>query len=280
MRFSVRTAVPLVMAALCACGGAAVPSAAPIASPSASPSAAVITPDQKLRMERLSSVFENGTIAFAYGYAENIGDGRGITCGRVGFTTGTGDWYQVVKAYTALEPANPLAAYLSRLAQIASGPQPNPDTTGLDGMIAATAAAGTDPVMQSVQDQFVDTLIYNPALQIAGQVGATSALSVADIYDGVLTNGQGSDPDSIEAIVSAATIAAHGTPKSGVRESDWLSAFDAARRNDMLHPAYSATSAAWAAAVGRLDVYDKLIATGNWNLQGPIDTLTYGVTVP
>ena len=231
-------------------------------------------------MERLSSVFENGTIAFAYGYAENIGDGRGITCGRVGFTTGTGDWYQVVKAYTALEPANPLAAYLSRLAQIASGPQPNPDTTGLDGMIAATAAAGTDPVMQSVQDQFVDTLIYNPALQIAGQVGATSALSVADIYDGVLTNGQGSDPDSIEAIVSAATIAAHGTPKSGVRESDWLSAFDAARRNDMLHPAYSATSAAWAAAVGRLDVYDKLIATGNWNLQGPIDTLTYGVTVP
>lgn len=231
-------------------------------------------------MERLSSVFENGTIAFAYGYAENIGDGRGITCGRVGFTTGTGDWYLVVKAYTALKPGNPLATYLPRLAQLASGPMPNADTTGLDGMIAATAAVGSDPVMQSVQDGFVDSLIYNPALQIAQQVGVTSALSVADIYDGVLTHGQGSDPDSIEAIVAAATLAAHGTPKAGISESTWLSAFDAARRNDMLHPANSATATAWAAAVGRLDVFDKLIAAGNWNLQGPIDTLTYGVTVP
>ena len=276
MNFLVRAFAVVTAVSLCGCGGGTT-AAAPAAPVSTN---AAITPEQKLRMERLSSVFENGTIAFAYGYAENIGDGRGITCGRVGFTTGTGDWYQVVKAYTAAEPANPLAPYLPRLAQIAAGPMPNPDTTGLDGMIAAAAAAGTDPIMQSVQDGFVDSLIYNPALQIGQSVGATSALSIADIYDGVLTNGQGSDPDSIEAIVSSATLAAHGTPKTGVSESTWLSAFDAARRYDMLHPAYAPSAAAWAAAVGRLDVYDKLIASGNWNLQGPIDTLTYGVTVP
>lgn len=231
-------------------------------------------------MEQLSTVFENGVIAFDYGYAENIGDGRGITCGRAGFTTGTGDWYQVVQAYTALEPNNPLAPYLPRLAQIASGPTPNPDTTGLEGMIAATAAAAADPLMQQTQDQFVDQLIYDPALRLAQSVGATSALSVAAMYDGVLTHGQGSDPDSIEAIINNATVAAGGTPKSGIAQAVWLRAFIAARREDMLHPAYAPSATAWAAAVGRLDVYDALITNNNWSLTGPIDTLTYGVTVP
>ena len=231
-------------------------------------------------MEQLSSVFENGTIAFEYGYAQNIGDGRGITCGRVGFTTGTGDWYQVVKAYTALKPGNVLAPYLPRLQQLASGPMPNPDTTGLDGMIGAVATAGSDPVMQQVQDSYVDSLIYSPALQLAQSVGANSALSVAALYDGVLTHGQGSDPDSIEAIIAAATQAAGGTPKTGVSESTWLTAFIAARRQDMLHPAYAPSAVPWAAAVGRLDVYAALIASNNWNLNGPIDTLGYGVTVP
>lgn len=231
-------------------------------------------------MERLSSVFENGTIVFQYGYAQNINDGRGYTCGRVGFTTGTGDWYQVVKAYTALRPSNPLAAYLPRLAQLAASTTPNADTTGLDGMAAATASAGSDPLMQQTQDTFVDSLIFNPALQLAGNLGIRSALGVAVMYDAILTHGQGPDPDSVDAIVSAATAAAHGSPATGVSESAWLNAFIAALRQDMLHPANSATTAAWTAAVGRLDVYAQQVAQGNLALSGPIDTLAYGVTVP
>lgn len=231
-------------------------------------------------MERLSSVFENGTIVFQYGYAQNINDGRGYTCGRVGFTTGTGDWFQVVKAYTALRPSNPLAAYLPRLAQLAASTTPNADTTGLDGMAAATASAGSDPLMQQTQDAFVDSLIFNPALQLAGNLGIRSALGVAVMYDAILTHGQGPDPDSVDAIVSAATAAAHGSPATGVSESTWLNAFIVALRQDMLHPANSATTAAWTAAVGRLDVYAQQVAQGNWALSGPIDTLAYGVTVP
>lgn len=260
-------------------GGAALGSRSPSV-PLMPPAPASLTAAQKQRLEQLSSVFENGTIAFAYGYAENIGDGRGITCGRVGFTTGTGDWYQVVKAYTAAKPGNPLAAYLPQLATLAAGPMPNPNTTGLDGMIAATQTAGADPVMQTIQDGFVDSLIYNPALAIAQQTGATSALTVAALYDGVLMHGEGRDPDSIGTIVANATRSAGGTPANGVPEATWLRAFIAARRQDMLHPAYAPSASAWGLAVGRLDVYENLIAQSNWDLQGPLNTLTYGVIIP
>lgn len=280
MNISRTAQAALAFAILCACGGGAGGSASSTTVPPVSPAQFSVTPAQKLRMEQLSSVFENNSIAFAYGYAQNINDGRGITCGRVGFTTGTGDWYQVVQAYTAQRPGNVLAPYLPRLKQLAAGPMPNPDTTGLDGMIAATATAGADPVMQQVQDSLVDSLIYTPAVQLTQGIGAGSALTVAAMYDGVLTHGQGTDPDSIEAMIARATQTAGGTPKTGVPESTWLKAFIAARRQDMLHPAYAPSTAPWTAAVGRLDVYDALIASNNWNLTGPIDTLSYGVTVP
>ena len=244
------------------------------------PAGQQISPAQKLRMEQLSSVFENGTTAFQYGYAENINDGRGITCGRVGFTTGTGDWYLVVRDYTAVKPGNALAAFLPRLAEIAKGPMPNADTAGLDGMIAATAAAANDPDMRTVQDRYVDSLIYNPALVLAGSVGVTSALSIAALYDAVLTHGEGSDPDSTGALIAQATRTAGGTPATGVPEAAWLRAFLEACRQDMLHPAYAPSTAAWTLAVGRIDVFEALLTQGNWSLNAPIDTGTYGVTVP
>ena len=37
--------------------------------------------------DELVSAFENSTTEVQYGYAENLGDGRGVTAGRAGFTT-------------------------------------------------------------------------------------------------------------------------------------------------------------------------------------------------
>src|SRR5690348_1229720 len=50
-----------------------------------------LTSVQKARAEMLTSLFENGTPVTQYAFAQDIGDGRGITAGRAGFTTGTGD---------------------------------------------------------------------------------------------------------------------------------------------------------------------------------------------
>jgi chitosanase len=56
-------------------------------------------PAAKHRAEQIISSFENSTTVIQYGYAENLHDGRGITAGRAGFTSGTDDLLAVVQLY-------------------------------------------------------------------------------------------------------------------------------------------------------------------------------------
>ena len=70
--------------------------------------------DRKRRAAQITSTFENSTTELQYDYAENIGDGRGITAGRAGFTSATSDLLLLVRRYTELKPDNPLAPYLPR----------------------------------------------------------------------------------------------------------------------------------------------------------------------
>jgi Glycosyl hydrolase family 46 len=58
-----------------------------------------LTADQRLRADRLINNFEHGTTEFLYGSAEPLPDGRGITFGRAGFTTKSGDGYDVIKGF-------------------------------------------------------------------------------------------------------------------------------------------------------------------------------------
>ena len=53
--------------------------------------------------DRLINDFEHGTTESRYRSAEALTDGRGITFGRAGFTTKSGDGYDLVKRYTARE---------------------------------------------------------------------------------------------------------------------------------------------------------------------------------
>ena len=52
-------------------------------------------------MLALNTIFENGQLEVDYSYAEDIDDGRGITFGRCGFCTGTGDGLVVVAESSA-----------------------------------------------------------------------------------------------------------------------------------------------------------------------------------
>ena len=75
------------------------------------------TPAKKqLAMELVSSA-ENSSLDWKahYAYIEDIGDGQGYTAGIIGFCSGTGDMLDLVQAYTAAEPNNPIASYLPAL---------------------------------------------------------------------------------------------------------------------------------------------------------------------
>lgn len=223
---------------------------------------------QKRRVEQVTSLFENGTTEFQYGYVEYLGDGRGYTCGRVGFTTGTGDAYEVVRRYTHRVPHNTLAKYLPELKRLNSADDRD-DISGLDGFPEAWESLANDKVFRSVQDQVTDEIYYVPALKRAYSLGIKTALGKAILYDTIVQHGEGNDPDGLPALISQTIKKMKGSPKMGVNEKKWLAAFLDVRRADLAFAHNPDTREEWAKSVGRVDTLKQLLTKGNLNLNGP-----------
>jgi chitosanase len=233
-----------------------------------------LAPDQKLRADQLISLFENSTPVLQYGYVQNLHDGRGFTAGRAGFTTATGDLLDVVQRYTAGVPHNPLRKYLPRLRQLAH--QGSDSTAGLGGFVRAWKRAAGDPAFQAVQDAVVDDTYYNPAVRRWQALGLHSALSLVVLYDTIIQQGEGTDPDGLPAVIDRATAQAGGSPATGIAEGTWLTTFLEVRRETLLNAHDPATRAAWRQSVGRVDVLAGLAAQGNYDFRGPLAVTVYG----
>ncbi len=238
-----------------------------------------VTNQQKHRMEQLTSIFENGTPTFDYAAIENLGDGRGYTAGRAGFTTATGDAYLVAKRYTAQVADNPLADYLSRLKILADEEDDN--TSTIVGFPEAWKRAALDARFRGVQDAVIDELYYQPAMKVGDMLGVTSALGRAMLYDTIIQHGGGDDEDSLAAIVKRTTDVVYGIPENGVSETLWLETFLNQRRQNLLHPTNKTTQDVWAVSVGRVEILRKLLSEKNLDLHGPIiiNTNEYQATI-
>jgi chitosanase len=234
---------------------------------------AQLTAQQKSRAEGLTSLFENGTPVLQYAYAEQLHDGRGVTAGRAGFTTGTDDAAMVVEKYTAQVKDNPLAKYLPRLKQLSALPEDSKERAsvkGLEGFEKAWAAAAKDPKFNAAQDAVVDQLYYRPSQKHADQLGLKTPLARAQLYDAIIQHGDGSDPDGLPALIQRTNKAVGGSPAQGVDEKKWAAAFLAERRKDLSHAYDASTRKEWAGSVDRVGVYEDLVKAGNWDLKGPI----------
>ncbi len=269
---------PIVLAlvtglALAACSTGAPPQAAPPGGRSGSGSTGLTDPRTKLRAARIISTFENSTTDIQYDYAENIADGRGITAGRAGFTSGTGDLYQVVQRYAQQRPASALAAFLPALKSVNG----SDSTAGLDGFPAAwQQTSQTDPLLNQIQDQVADELYFQPAMIRAQQAGVTSALGQLIFWDTIVQHGEGEpteDPDGLPAITNE-VVAEHGTVAGN--EAAWLADFLSVRRAHLLDPADASTRAAWRDSVSRVDALQSILDTGNLELRPPLAWEVYG----
>ena len=162
-------------------------------------------PNMKNVILQMSATLENSDTELQYNYAENIGDGRGITFGCIGFCTGTYDGNILIKYYTTLNPDNTLAKYIPALNKIDSGKhsaargEGNPSLTGLDGFIKDVNNCN-DPLFKQAQIEMLDELYYNPAMEIADSIGAKNALTRAFIYDMCVRHG----PDGAKSLVKSA----------------------------------------------------------------------------
>jgi chitosanase len=235
--------------------------------------------EQRTRMDRIINNFEHGTIELGYGSAEVLDDGRGITFGRAGFTTQSGDGLEVVEGYSRERPENRLARYLPRLRELATAKSGSIE--GLDGFLEAVREASDDPVFQRAQDELQERLYYLPSRRTCDKLGLRTALARLAVYDSLLMHGGGKDPDGLPAMLDRTRMEAGGTPATGVDEQKWLSAFLRVRRDVITHAHNRETRKAWAHSVGRLDVIQALIDQGNWELHGPIVLRgEYAATIP
>jgi chitosanase len=235
-----------------------------------------LTAEQRRRADQLVSAFENSTTQIQYGYAENLHDGRGVTSGRAGFCTGTGDAVVVVERYTARVPGNPLARFLPELRRLAN--EESSDTSRLPeaAYVKAWKQAAGDQVFRQVQDQVVDEMYFNPAMRHADQAGLTTALARAELYDAIIQHGDGSDPDGIGALLRRTRSKAGGTPATGVDERTWLGSFFEVRIADLQNPANSDSRDEWAESVDRVRSVQRIARTGNYDLHGPITFTAFG----
>ena len=227
-----------------------------------------MTPEQKRVAEQLTSLFENGTIKIQYGYAEDLKDGRGITCGRSGFCTGTGDAYVVVKKYTKVVPNNPLAVYLPELKRLNTAEQRD-DISGLRGFMAAWKKAARLADFRTIQDQVTDELYWYPSQKHADSLGLMTPLARAFMFDTIIQHGDGGDPDGLTALLMTANAAMGGTPKNGVPEVDWLIAIIKARRANLSYCYDSSSRHEWSGSTGRCDTYLSIAELGNFALVTP-----------
>jgi chitosanase len=221
-----------------------------------------LTEDQRRRADELVSVFENSTTELQYGYAEDLGDGRGITSGRAGFTTRTCDALDVVQRYGEA----PLARHLPELERLCD--EDSDDTTGLDGYADAWAEAAEDPAFRRVQDEAVDDTYFLPAIALADDLGLETAVARVELYDAAIQHGIGDDPDGLPAMIE----------RTGPvdDEAEWLEAFFAERLATLRNPSDAATAAEWAESTDRVLCLRSIAASGNEDLDGPLRCTVYG----
>jgi len=185
--------------------------------------------EKEIAMELVSSA-ENSTLDWrsAYAYIEDIGDGRGYTAGLIGFCSGTGDMLQLVRAYVAAEPDDPLARFVPALRRVNG----SASHAGLGRpFVAAWRRAARDPVFRRLQMRELDRVYFDPAVRRAKADGL-GTLGQFIYYDAIVMHGPGRSADSFGGIRRRA-IAAAPTPAEGGSEVDYLNTFLDVRRAQM-----------------------------------------------
>ncbi|HEX8628481.1 MAG TPA: chitosanase [Catenuloplanes sp.] len=239
------------------------------------PSTVTVAPEPRRVADQLVSVFENGRVEVQYDYVEALSDGRGFTCGKIGFTTSGTEVRDVIAAYLARRPDTPLARHLPRLSELAT--TGSGDTDGLSGFAVDWAAAAGDPVFQQVQNAAADRLTFDPAVSAARRVGLRSALGVAILFDTAVQHGMGPDPDGLPALIDRATTAAGGQPATtGVAERQWLLGFLDARAATLRDAAAPATRQVWRESVDRVAALRRLVQADRHELTPPVDITVFG----
>lgn len=213
---------------------------------------------QKRTAEAIVNVFETGSAHGDYGNVTVVpGDPGHLTYGRSQTTLVSGNLYLLAKAYAEVPGAALAATLAPYLPRLQACDLSLDNDTALRELLQE---AGSDPVMESVQDAFFDRVYWTPALNTATSLGIRTALGIAVVYDSVV---HGSFKLICDRTNQQGTIG-----QGGLSEQAWIDGYIANRRdwlaNNQQVPLLRKT-------VYRMDEMKKLADAGNWELDLPID---------
>jgi chitosanase len=150
---------------------------------------------------------------------------------------------------------------------------PNFKEKSIQNLLASVAASKTK-AFRDAQDAVVDHEYFRPAMRAADDLGLTTALARAQLYDAAIQHGDGEDADGLSAMIDR-TNARVGTPQHA-GEEQWLDAFFETRTATLEHPADKKTAKAWRESVDRVRCMRSIADAGNFDLHGPIECVVYG----
>ncbi|KAL7749614.1 hypothetical protein RI367_004840 [Sorochytrium milnesiophthora] len=248
-----------------------------------------MTPAQKTAADLFISWFAFGSQSKLYDRCEDMGDGKGLTCGSFGFTTGDGDAQLVVQHYqqlapSAVPPSSPLLSPPPVSAAAA------PASTDDPPYCTAWETAAADAQFQQAQDDIANVMYFAPAMALADQYGVKRPLTRLLFYDTFVQHGAGSGPNSITALLTATSTALGGSPQSNpqVTEDQFFAKLAQLRSTDLLNGGIAnqvapylsqADSSHFSLSDDRVQCLLNLQAAANWNLVSPVQCTVAGQVV-
>lgn len=205
-------------------------------------------------IQSLVAIPENSTTNWqkAYGYIEDISDGRGYTVGVVGFCSGTGDLLDVIYELRKLQPTHKLIKFIPALKKVNG----SASTAGLDEFAKVFKESGADESLRQAQWNVLIRLYWSPAYHTCKKYGLKSVLALYFIYDTCLNLGNAATAKKVKA----------KAPSEGGDEKEWLKQYLIERR------AYMKATNNFG-PVDRVDMQMKILESGNMDLARPIKNL-------
>ena len=196
--------------------------------------------------------FETANYSSGVGYgkiANNTNDPGGLSYGMVQASLNSGSLYLLIQAYVDNKgtEASPLAPFLPQL-------KARNSQLGIAGVLLdALKRAGNDPIMHQTEDDFFKRNYFDPAVATLNRLNWQTPLALAVIYDSHI---QGAWQNLCQQT---------NTPFS-VGEKVWIPKYVATRRNWFERN----SNPLLRSCTYRMDTFQHLIATDNWNLNLPI----------
>jgi hypothetical protein len=218
--------------------------------------------EEREMIEQITSIFENASPKFTYAYVERLKDSsiRGITFGRIGFTT-CQDGKDLVLEYDRLRPKNRLHKFLSAMLdgfykKINCDENVRRLESAKPSFSKVFVSLAKDPLLRQAQDNVENDRYYQPAMGLADSLGLKLPWSRLVIYDSYIQHGEGFGDGKdigIEQIVSQTKLQLqYRTPLGNgfgvIDEVTWMLEFLRQRRLFLANG-----DEEWQESVGRID---------------------------